>query len=66
MDGLGLPQSQYPRTLERKKFKKNAYMSAMPENTLHIPTVNNTCFRLYILQKRVNILHRETGVVLVW
>ena len=41
-------------------------MSAMPENTLHIPTVNNTCFRLYILQKRVNILHRETGVVLVW
>ena len=41
-------------------------MSAMPENTLHSLLVNNTCFRLYILLKRVNILHRETGVVLVW
>ena len=56
MDGLGLPQSQYPRTLERKKFKKYAYMSAMLENTLHIPTVNNTCFN-YTYYKNVLIYY---------
>ncbi len=66
MDGLGLPQSQYPRTLERKKFKNFPDMSAMLENTHHSLQVNNTYFKLYIIQISVKILHRETGVVLVW
>lgn len=41
-------------------------MSAMFENTLHSLQVNNTYFKLYIIQISVKILHRETGVVLVW